>query len=127
MLFTGKSRAESFSKDYQIVLRDLIRGLTSVIISNSKIQSVLSKSVALFLTDLFSLMDRGFILQLAGSVVNRIDPRNAIQTLVSSKFKILKIFCSYEHFIQINIPITTPLQSIITVMKDFWYVQTLKY
>ena len=91
-----------------------------MLMTHGEVQNLLSRSLALFFTDLFSLMDRGFILPLAGSFVSRLDPRNEIQTLVSCKFKMLKILCSYEHFIPISLPVVKPLASVVTILEDFW-------
>ena len=112
-------RKDLFKKEFSSTLQDLVKNTTSFIIQNESVHATLSVSIALFLKDLLSVMDRGFVFQLIGSFITRLDPRNAIKNLTSSKFKALKILCSYEHFIPLNIPIIKELESVTTVMSDF--------
>jgi dedicator of cytokinesis protein 9/10/11 len=80
----------------------------------------LARTAAYFLKDLFGLMNRGYVLQLIANFISQIDPKNATSALVSIKFAVLKIVCSYEHFVPLCLPTAPEFTSVSSLMIDFW-------
>jgi C2 domain in Dock180 and Zizimin proteins/DHR-2, Lobe B/DHR-2, Lobe C/DHR-2, Lobe A len=65
--------------------------------------------LAMFLRDLFSIMDRGFVLELVNAVVQMLCPRDDDDlTLIDYKFAFLRAVGQYQHFVSLNVP--TPLR-----------------
>lgn len=67
---------------------------------------------------LFSLTDRGFVLDLAHSHLGRIDR----DTPAAAEFRVrfLQIVTDYEHYVPLNLPSYTPIDSIDVLPTKFW-------
>ncbi|GBM41813.1 Dedicator of cytokinesis protein 7 [Araneus ventricosus] len=97
----------------------LVTTLTSEIISRSNKESEerfirnLNSSLAFFLCDLFSVVDRGYVFCLIKAYCKQMSAK--ISTLpdsiflMSLKLDFLRIVCSHEHFITLNLPFGTPV------------------
>lgn len=106
-----------FSEQFIDDILTLTQNVTSEIISHYqndvKLAGSLNCSLAFFLYDLSSLMDRGFVLNLIRTyckqVIAKIHslPDAAIQ-LLDFKLDFLRIICSHEHFVPLNLPFGTP-------------------
>lgn len=69
----------------------------------------LNSSVAFFLFDLLSIMDRGFVFGLIKTYYNALKQKIvAVPELVNYKLDLLRIVCSHEHFVALNLPFATP-------------------
>ncbi|GCC35926.1 hypothetical protein chiPu_0014416 [Chiloscyllium punctatum] len=68
----------------------------------------LNVSLAFFLNDLFSVMDRGFVFTLTKTYWKQVSSKlYALQTpsmLVSLRLDFLRIVCSHEHYVTLNLP-----------------------
>ncbi|XP_041064255.1 dedicator of cytokinesis protein 7 isoform X9 [Carcharodon carcharias] len=68
----------------------------------------LNVSLAFFLNDLFSVMDRGFVFSLTKTYWKQVSSKlYALQTpsmLVSLRLDFLRIICSHEHYVTLNLP-----------------------
>lgn len=68
----------------------------------------LNISLAFFLNDLFSVMDRGFVFSLIKTYWKQVSSKlYALQTpsmLVSLRLDFLRIVCSHEHYVTLNLP-----------------------
>ncbi|XP_048395891.1 dedicator of cytokinesis protein 7 isoform X4 [Stegostoma tigrinum] len=68
----------------------------------------LNISLAFFLNDLFSVMDRGFVFSLTKTYWKQVSSKlYALQTpsmLVSLRLDFLRIICSHEHYVTLNLP-----------------------
>ncbi|XP_075683845.1 dedicator of cytokinesis protein 8 isoform X2 [Rhinoderma darwinii] len=61
-------------------------------------------SLAFFLYDLLSLMDRGFVFNLIKHYCNQLSSKlNSLPTLISMKLEFLRILCSHEHYLNLNL------------------------
>ncbi|KAM8960557.1 dedicator of cytokinesis protein 8 [Pelodytes ibericus] len=90
---------------------------TIVIVVTSEIGALLSKpqkeaeqaekiniSLAFFLYDLISLMDRGYVFNLIKLYCNQLTSKlNSLPTLISMRLEFLRILCSHEHYLNLNL------------------------
>ncbi|XP_016816002.3 dedicator of cytokinesis protein 8 isoform X2 [Pan troglodytes] len=61
-------------------------------------------SLAFFLYDLLSLMDRGFVFNLIKHYCNQLSAKlSNLPTLVSMRLEFLRILCSHEHYLNLNL------------------------
>ncbi|XP_033093064.1 dedicator of cytokinesis protein 8 isoform X3 [Trachypithecus francoisi] len=61
-------------------------------------------SLAFFLYDLLSLMDRGFVFNLIRHYCNQLSAKlNNLPTLISMRLEFLRILCSHEHYLNLNL------------------------
>ncbi|CAI5786814.1 of cytokinesis 8 isoform X1 [Podarcis lilfordi] len=61
-------------------------------------------SLAFFLYDLLSLMDRGFVFNLIKHYCNQLSNKlNTLPTLISMRLEFLQILCSHEHYLNLNL------------------------
>lgn len=69
----------------------------------------LNASLAFFLFDLFSIVDRGFVFGLIKVYYKvMISKSLTIPDLIHYKLDLLRIVCSHEHFVALNLPFGTP-------------------
>ncbi|XP_065573211.1 dedicator of cytokinesis protein 6-like isoform X2 [Artemia franciscana] len=83
---------------------------------DSKVLASLNAHLAFFMYDLFSVMDRGFVFSLVRSYSNQMSDEkvlanNDISSLLSLKIDFLRIVCSHEHYIPLNLPCGVPYYS----------------
>uniref|UniRef100_UPI00358FDEC1 dedicator of cytokinesis protein 7-like isoform X3 n=1 Tax=Myxine glutinosa TaxID=7769 RepID=UPI00358FDEC1 len=68
----------------------------------------LNTSLAFFLNDLFSVMDRGFVFRLIKAyfkqVASKVSSLPSPNVLISIKLEFLRIVCSHEHYVTLNLP-----------------------
>ncbi|XP_029441588.1 dedicator of cytokinesis protein 6 isoform X1 [Rhinatrema bivittatum] len=71
----------------------------------------LNASLAFFLNDLFSLMDRGFVFGLIRcyykQVNNKLQSAQNPNVLISLRMDLTRIVCSHEHYVTLNLPCST--------------------
>uniref|UniRef100_A0A8C3PM81 Dedicator of cytokinesis 8 n=1 Tax=Calidris pygmaea TaxID=425635 RepID=A0A8C3PM81_9CHAR len=61
-------------------------------------------SLAFFLYDLLSLMDRGFVFNLIKHYCNQLSNKlNSLSTLISMRLEFLRILCSHENYLNLNL------------------------
>uniref|UniRef100_A0A2K5DFC2 Dedicator of cytokinesis 8 n=1 Tax=Aotus nancymaae TaxID=37293 RepID=A0A2K5DFC2_AOTNA len=61
-------------------------------------------SLAFFLYDLLSLMDRGFVFTLIRHYCNQLSAKlNNLPMLISMRLEFLRILCSHEHYLNLNL------------------------
>nr|XP_046243653.1 dedicator of cytokinesis protein 8 isoform X2 [Scatophagus argus] len=66
-------------------------------------------SLAFFLYDLLSLMDRGFVFQLVKNYCNQMSAKSvSMPTLISMRLEFLRILCSHEHYLNLSIFFSSP-------------------
>ncbi|XP_031440380.1 dedicator of cytokinesis protein 8 isoform X2 [Clupea harengus] len=66
-------------------------------------------SLAFFLYDLMSLMDRGFVFQLVKSYCNQMSAKAvSMNTVVSTRLEFLRILCSHEHYLNLSLYFSNP-------------------
>ncbi|XP_063042281.1 dedicator of cytokinesis protein 8 [Engraulis encrasicolus] len=66
-------------------------------------------SLAFFLYDLMSLMDRGFVFQLVKSYCNQLSAKAvSMSTVISVRLEFLRILCSHEHYLNLSLYFSSP-------------------
>lgn len=77
--------------------------------SETKLAQSLNASLGFFIFDLFSVMDRGFVFDLIRTYNKVLIAKNAasLPELMSYKMDFLRIVCSHEHYIALNLPFGT--------------------
>lgn len=77
--------------------------------SDPKLGQSLNASLAFFIFDLLSIMDRGFVFSLIKVYYKvMISKSLTIPDLLHYKLDFLRIVCSHEHFFALNLPFGTP-------------------
>lgn len=77
--------------------------------SDAKQAQSLNTSLAFFVFDLLSIMDRGFVFGLIKIYFKILNSKNAsIPDLTHYKIDFLRVVCSHEHFVALNLPFGTP-------------------
>ncbi|KAL7830730.1 hypothetical protein SRHO_G00318570 [Serrasalmus rhombeus] len=71
----------------------------------------LNSSLAFFLNDLLSLMDRGFVFNLIRSyykqISNKLHTAQNPSSLTALRMDFIRIVCSHEHYVTLNLPCST--------------------
>uniref|UniRef100_A0A671L4A2 Dedicator of cytokinesis 8 n=1 Tax=Sinocyclocheilus anshuiensis TaxID=1608454 RepID=A0A671L4A2_9TELE len=66
-------------------------------------------SLAFFLYDLMSLMDRGFVFQLVKNYCNQMAAKSVnMSTLISMRLEFLRVLCSHEHYLNLSLFFSSP-------------------
>ncbi|XP_048834513.1 dedicator of cytokinesis protein 8 isoform X1 [Brienomyrus brachyistius] len=61
-------------------------------------------SLAFFLYDLLSLMDRGFVFQLVKNYCNQMSAKSAsLPTMITMRLEFLRVLCSHEHYLNLSL------------------------
>uniref|UniRef100_A0A8C6PNT8 Dedicator of cytokinesis 8 n=1 Tax=Nothobranchius furzeri TaxID=105023 RepID=A0A8C6PNT8_NOTFU len=101
----GVPRRSCFSDRF----KDDITTIVSVV-SEFELAEKLNVSLAFFLYDLLSLMDRGFVFQLVKNYCSQVarssDPWKT--ALISMRLEFLRILCSHEHYLNLNLYFSSP-------------------
>jgi len=66
---------------------------------------------------LFSLTDRGFVLDL---IYNHLVKLEGDHSATVFRFRFLQIVTDYEHYVQLNLPVYTPIDSLDVTSTKFW-------
>uniref|UniRef100_A0AAY4CHG2 Dedicator of cytokinesis 6 n=1 Tax=Denticeps clupeoides TaxID=299321 RepID=A0AAY4CHG2_9TELE len=68
----------------------------------------LNSSLAFFLNDLLSLIDRGFVFNLIRSYYKQVNPKiHSMCALTALRIDFLRIVCSHEQYVTLNLPCST--------------------
>ncbi|XP_063839037.1 dedicator of cytokinesis protein 7 [Ostrinia nubilalis] len=105
-------RKARFPEQFTDDVTTLVNNVTSEIISgygkNSRLTQSLNNSLAFFLFDLLSIMDRGYVFLLIRSYYKQMSAKIAslpdAVPLVHYKLAFLRIICSHEHYVSLNLP-----------------------
>ncbi|XP_069940326.1 dedicator of cytokinesis protein 9 isoform X3 [Cherax quadricarinatus] len=106
-------RNERFSEEYQTEVRSVVELVSTHIIQSYKESPVEARAaniaLAHFLKRCLSMMDRGYVFGLIKLYLEHFSPGDPI-VLHVYKFTLLRVVCSHEHFIPLNLPVfNTPL------------------
>uniref|UniRef100_A0A8D2MTV6 Dedicator of cytokinesis 7 n=1 Tax=Zonotrichia albicollis TaxID=44394 RepID=A0A8D2MTV6_ZONAL len=106
---TRKNRfPERFMDDVSALVSTIAGDIVSRFQKDTEMVERLNTSLAFFLNDLLSIMDRGFVFgliktcykQVSAKVYSLTNPSN----LASLKLDFLRIICSHEHYVTLNLP-----------------------
>ncbi|CAG9567548.1 unnamed protein product [Danaus chrysippus] len=109
-------RRNRFPEHYTDDLATLLNYVTAEIIAkygkNSRLTQSLNNSLAFFLFDLLSIMDRGFVFTLIRGYHKQMSAKIAslpdAVPLVHYKLSFLRIICSHEHYVSLCLPPGAP-------------------
>jgi hypothetical protein len=108
-------RKSRFSRQFTDDIQTLVHMIASKIIgyhfSDKNLASSLNNSLAFFIYDLFSILDRGFVFVLIKNFLKVITSKSSSNTSFEMnhyKLDFLRIVCSHEHFVALNLPFGTP-------------------
>lgn len=106
-------RKNRFSRQFTDDVQTLVHMIATKIIgyhnSDKNLANSLNQSLAFFVLDLFSILDRGFVFVLIKNFLKVITTKSAsIAEVNHYKLDFLRITCSHEHFIALNLPFGTP-------------------
>uniref|UniRef100_A0A8B9ZKJ8 Dedicator of cytokinesis 7 n=1 Tax=Anas platyrhynchos TaxID=8839 RepID=A0A8B9ZKJ8_ANAPL len=99
---------ERFMDDVNALVSTIAGDIVSRVLFDTEMVERLNTSLAFFLNDLLSIMDRGFVFsliktcykQVSAKLYNIPNPSN----LVSLRLDFLRIVCSHEHYVTLNLP-----------------------
>uniref|UniRef100_A0A8B9CKQ3 Dedicator of cytokinesis 8 n=1 Tax=Anser brachyrhynchus TaxID=132585 RepID=A0A8B9CKQ3_9AVES len=95
-------RRSRFSDRFKDDITTIVSVVTSEI--ESEQAEKINISLAFFLYDLLSLMDRGFVFNLIKHYCNQLSNKlNSLSTLISMRLEFLRILCSHEHYLNLNL------------------------
>ncbi|XP_063618134.1 dedicator of cytokinesis protein 7 [Cydia splendana] len=105
-------RKARFPDQFTDDITTLVNNVTTEIISrygkNSRLTQSLNNSLAFFLFDLVSIADRGYVFNLIRSYHKQMSAKIAslpdAVPLVQYKLAFLRIICSHEHYVALNLP-----------------------
>uniref|UniRef100_A0A8C4LU61 Dedicator of cytokinesis 8 n=1 Tax=Equus asinus asinus TaxID=83772 RepID=A0A8C4LU61_EQUAS len=96
-------RRTRFSDRFKDDITTIVNVVTSEIAENEQAEKI-NISLAFFLYDLLSLMDRGFVFNLIKHYCNQLSAKlNNLPTLISMRLEFLRILCSHEHYLNLNL------------------------
>ncbi|KAK3891189.1 hypothetical protein Pcinc_004905 [Petrolisthes cinctipes] len=112
-----------FSHQFADDVQNLTSSITNDIIAlhNKDVKDTrfiqnINSSLAFFLCDLLSVMDRGFVFTLIQNYCRQMNGKIAslpdAAQLINLKLDFIRIVCSHEHFVALNLPFCTPLSAI---------------
>ncbi|XP_059143598.1 dedicator of cytokinesis protein 9-like isoform X5 [Physella acuta] len=101
-------RNERFTAECQFRLQNLLHVVTLHIIQKCSDHREETKSanqsLANFVKNCFTLMDRGYVFKLVAKYIENFNPGDS-KYLQDIKFEFLRIVCSHEHFIPLSLPL----------------------
>ncbi|XP_021924154.1 dedicator of cytokinesis protein 6 isoform X3 [Zootermopsis nevadensis] len=103
---------EQFSEDVTTLVTTITSDIISRYNKDAKLTQSLNSSLGFFLFDLLSIMDRGYVFSLVKTYCKQMSAKisslpDAV-SLIALKLDFLRIVCSHEHFVALNLPFGTP-------------------
>uniref|UniRef100_A0A6I8NM97 Dedicator of cytokinesis 7 n=1 Tax=Ornithorhynchus anatinus TaxID=9258 RepID=A0A6I8NM97_ORNAN len=90
------------------IASDIVSRFQKVKIEDAEMVERLNTSLAFFLNDLLSVMDRGFVFSLIKACYKQVSSKlyslSNPSILVSLRLDFLRIVCSHEHYVTLNLP-----------------------
>ncbi|XP_046904602.1 dedicator of cytokinesis protein 8 isoform X2 [Hypomesus transpacificus] len=104
--------SDRFKDDITTIVSVVTAEIGTILIKQQKELEQAEKvnvSLAFFLYDLLSLMDRGFVFQLVKNYCNQMSAKSvSMPTLISMRLEFLRILCSHEHYLSLNLFFSSP-------------------
>ncbi|KAJ3603775.1 hypothetical protein NHX12_028516 [Muraenolepis orangiensis] len=99
--------SDRFKDDITTIVSVVTAEIGTILIKQQKEQEQAEKvniSLAFFLYDLLSLMDRGFVFHLVRNYCNQMSSKSIpMPTLISMRLEFLRILCSHEHYLNLSL------------------------
>lgn len=104
--------SEQFTDDVTTLVATLTSDIISRCSKDPRLAQSMNASLAFFLFDLLSVMDRGYVLSLIKTYYKQMSAKisslpDAVG-LIGLKLDFLRIVCSHEHLVPLNLPFGTP-------------------
>lgn len=108
----NSQRKQRFPQQFCDDLINLVQLVTKQVLSyhltDQKLAQSLNSSLAFFIFDLLPIMDRGFVFNLIKNYFKDVNVSKNNQDISHYKLDFLRIVCSHEHFVALNLPFATP-------------------
>ncbi|XP_056388862.1 dedicator of cytokinesis protein 7 isoform X16 [Hyla sarda] len=99
---------ERFMDDISALVSTMANDIVTRFQKDTEMVERLNVSLAFFLNDLLSIMDRGFVFSLVKAYFKQVSSKLHIvpnpSILVSLRLDFLRIICSHEHYVTLNLP-----------------------
>ncbi|KAK9712392.1 C2 domain in Dock180 and Zizimin protein [Popillia japonica] len=104
--------AEQFLDDITMLVQTVTTEIISLSLADVRLAHKLNDALGFFIFDLFSIADRGYVMQLIRAYTKQMQAKiSSIQdptVLVELKLVFVRIICSHEHYVAFNLPFATP-------------------
>ncbi|XP_040011294.1 dedicator of cytokinesis protein 8 isoform X1 [Xiphias gladius] len=104
--------SDRFKDDITTIVSVVTAEIATILVKQQKEVEQAEKvniSLAFFLYDLLSLMDRGFVFQLVKNYCNQMSAKTvSMPTLISMRLEFLRILCSHEHYLNLSLFFSSP-------------------
>ncbi|XP_034026414.1 dedicator of cytokinesis protein 8 isoform X2 [Thalassophryne amazonica] len=104
--------SDRFKDDITTIVSVVTAEIATILVKQQKELEQAEKvniSLAFFLYDLLSLMDRGFVFQLVKNYCNQMSSKSvSMPTLISMRLEFLLILCSHEHYLNLSLFFSSP-------------------
>uniref|UniRef100_A0A8C2KFD3 Dedicator of cytokinesis 8 n=1 Tax=Cyprinus carpio TaxID=7962 RepID=A0A8C2KFD3_CYPCA len=101
--------SDRFKDDITTIVNVVTAEIGNILVKQQKELEQAEKvniSLAFFLYDLMSLMDRGFVFQLVKNYCNQVLVN--MSTLISMRLEFLRVLCSHEHYLNLSLFFSSP-------------------
>ncbi|XP_006863792.1 PREDICTED: dedicator of cytokinesis protein 8 isoform X1 [Chrysochloris asiatica] len=99
--------SDRFKDDIMTIVNVVTSEIAALLVKPQKENEQAEKvniSLAFFLYDLLSLMDRSFVFDLIRRYCNQLAAKlNSLPTLISMRLEFLRVLCSHEHYLNLNL------------------------
>uniref|UniRef100_A0A8B9K2U0 Dedicator of cytokinesis 8 n=1 Tax=Astyanax mexicanus TaxID=7994 RepID=A0A8B9K2U0_ASTMX len=108
-----KSRfSDRFKDDITTIVNVVTAEIGTILVKQQKELDQAEKvniSLAFFVYDLMSLMDRGFVFNLVKNYCNQMSAKSVtMSTLISMRLEFLRVLCSHEHYLNLSLYFSSP-------------------
>uniref|UniRef100_A0A8C7Z2K8 Dedicator of cytokinesis 8 n=1 Tax=Oryzias sinensis TaxID=183150 RepID=A0A8C7Z2K8_9TELE len=102
--------SDRFKDDITTIVSVVTAEICTILVKQHKVEQAekVNISLAFFLYDLMSLMDRGFVFQLVKNYCNQVNLLVSMPNLISMRLEFLRILCSHEHYLNLSIFFCSP-------------------
>uniref|UniRef100_A0A4W5L4B7 Dedicator of cytokinesis 8 n=1 Tax=Hucho hucho TaxID=62062 RepID=A0A4W5L4B7_9TELE len=101
--------SDRFKDDVTTIVSVVTAEIGTILVKQQKQAEKVNISLAFFLYDLLSLMDRGFVFILVKNYCNQMSAKTvSMPTLISMRLEFLRILCSHEHYLNLSLYFSSP-------------------
>ncbi|XP_016323963.1 dedicator of cytokinesis protein 8-like [Sinocyclocheilus anshuiensis] len=104
--------SDRFKDDITTIVNVVTAEIGNILVKQQKELEQAEKvniSLAFFLYDLMSLMDRGLVFQLVKNYCNQMAAKSvSMSTLISMRLEFLRVLCSHEHYLNLSLFFSSP-------------------
>uniref|UniRef100_A0A3B4DTK2 Dedicator of cytokinesis 8 n=1 Tax=Pygocentrus nattereri TaxID=42514 RepID=A0A3B4DTK2_PYGNA len=104
--------SDRFKDDITTIVNVVTAEIGTILVKQQKELDQAEKvniSLAFFIYDLMSLMDRGFVFNLVRNYCNQMSAKSvSMSTLISMRLEFLRVLCSHEHYLNLSLYFSSP-------------------